>query len=223
MKPDIILYTAIFGDVKDQLYELPRWGDAYVECHAYVDTVEKPKKHKTGWILRPPAFTDQNDSRRKARKHKALAHELYPDVPITIWCDGTMTPYTSPKTLCRRYLPEDLEICTFRHSERTCIYQEAEYCARNKRGDVAKIRKQIAAFKKEGYPYHNGLAETMVVIRKLTDDTKAFNELWWACIENGSERDQLSFDYAIWKLGLDYAVFPLDYRHQTDFWFRSHW
>ena len=34
-----------------------------------------------------------------------------------------------------------------------------------------------------------------------------FDDLWWKCIDKYSKRDQLSFDYVIWKLGMTYEYF----------------
>lgn len=219
MTTSLVIYTAIFGDCKDRLYPLP-WLDK-IDCFAFVDGVKSPRKGKHGWIECPARFTDPNP-RRRAREHKTMAHELFPDAKLSIWVDGTMTPHTDPRALTAKYL-KDHDICTFRHSARTCIYQEAEMCVRNRKDDVATIREQIAGYHREGYPYHNGLAETMVVMRRHTPAIREFNELWYASIKHQSLRDQLSFNYCLWKLGLQHDVFHNYYHEQGDFSFRSHW
>jgi hypothetical protein len=48
-----------------------------------------------------------------------------------------------------------------------------------------------------------------VILRRHTDAIRHLNEAWWNEIVRGSRRDQLSFNYVAWKLGLRYATFPL--------------
>jgi hypothetical protein len=45
-----------------------------------------------------------------------------------------------------------------------------------------------------------------VILRRHTPAVAAFNEAWWAEIQAGSRRDQVSFTYVAWKLGLRYAT-----------------
>ena len=89
--------------------------------------------------------------------------------------------------------------------------------------DAALIRKQLRYYRESRYPYNNGLAETMVVMRRHTEQILTFNERWCELISMYSFRDQLSFDYAAWEQGIRYRRFLKTYKHQTDFAFRSHW
>lgn len=50
------------------------------------------------------------------------------------------------------------------------------------------------------YPVNNGLNETNILYRIHSNDIKRFNDFWWSCIERYSRRDQLSFNFALWKL-----------------------
>ena len=57
---------------------------------------------------------------------------------------------------------------------------------------------------KEGYPQGNGLTETGVLFR-IHNATSHFDRLWWQCIEKYSRRDQLSFNYVLWKTSMTCA------------------
>lgn len=219
MSAKTVFYTAIFGDCRDQLQAVTGLGKQ-VEAVAYVDSVAAPTRDRTGWLLHPPAFQHANP-RRRARWHKCMAHQLFPEAHYSVWVDGTMTPHTPAAKLVSRYL-RDADICTFRHHARTCVYQEGEVCARLRKDDVPTIRRQLDRYRGEGYPYHNGLAETMVVLRRHNEHTAQFNEDWWAMIEEHSLRDQLSFDYCCWRLELTYNRFWDDCYHQRDFYFKPH-
>lgn len=90
------------------------------------------------------------------------------------------------------------------------MYEEAEECIRLGKDLPEVIEKQMERYRKEGYKADNGLVVTNVLVRKHTDKNviKLMN-LWWEEIERNSKRDQLSFNYACWKLGINYDVSEL--------------
>lgn len=194
----IVCYTAIFGNIGDQLYPPERSGDTQ-----YIAFVDDPTPRQAGWQLRPPQWI-RPDKRRQARQHKCLAHELFPEADYTFWVDGCLTPLQPAQELVE-YLLNDHDLATFEHMERNCVYQELEACLRLHKDVPELMRKQIAKYRREGYPHHNGLAETTAVLRRNTPKIREFNQLWWDEIRNESTRDQLSFDYVCWKLGITYA------------------
>ena len=58
-------------------------------------------------------------------------------------------------------------------------------------------------YQKEGYNYDNGLIESTVYIKRPKDKTvKETMDLWYKMIKSYSKRDQLSFNYCIYKTGL---------------------
>jgi hypothetical protein len=234
-----------------------------------VDTVSGEMPHRTGWIQKPAKFHDDNP-RLKARHHKVLAHELYPELgpqDVTIWLDGTMTPAIDPGKLVQRYLGTDMiigkpgfgvdgnnrldiggmikgmqmgvqaekgdaealqklytyHVATFRHASRVCAYQEAEAICRENKDNYKVVRAQMRRYREQDYPYHNGLAETMVVMRRHVPIVQQMNNVWWGEIVNGSIRDQLSFDKACWDVDLEYRRFDFPYSEQKDFTFKGHW
>jgi hypothetical protein len=92
----------------------------------------------------------------------------------------------------------DLSLCL--HPDRDCIYDEAEACKTFKKDRPDIIDKHIAQYLKEGYPAHNGLFMTGIIIRKNNSKSlKKMCDIWANELINGSRRDQLSLNYAIWK------------------------
>ena len=61
--------------------------------------------------------------------------------------------------------------------------------------------------RKERYPRFNGLVETNILFRENTPKINCFNALWWKCIDNYSRRDQLSYNYCLWRRGLPLVYF----------------
>ena len=61
----------------------------------------------------------------------------------------------------------------------------------------------------------------LIYAMKLTEIIK-LNELWWHEICNGSRRDQLSFDYCCWKLGIKYKHMDGNMYQNEHFRYRAH-
>jgi hypothetical protein len=63
---------------------------------------------------------------------------------------------------------------------------------------------QTARYRKERF-VHDDLVEANVLMFKLADRrVHAFLDRWWAELESGSRRDQLSFNYALRQVGIDW-------------------
>ncbi|MDE7250890.1 MAG: hypothetical protein K2N82_13635, partial [Lachnospiraceae bacterium] len=59
---------------------------------------------------------------------------------------------------------------------------------------------QIERYRNAGYPEHNGLIDSGILVRELKNERVIkVMETWWQEVLHGSKRDQLSFNYACWK------------------------
>lgn len=220
---NIVVYTAIFGDIRDRLQPLPRFPDRpehYVTFQAFVEGVDRPWPDTTGWGLRP-AYWHHKNPRLRARRHKALSHQLFPAADITIWLDGCLTPVDDPIPLVEKYLAGH-DICVFEHMQRRCVYREAEACKQLRKDRPEVIDTQMAVYRAAGYPPDNGLAETTCVMRRHTPEVRKFNELWWAEMQQHSLRDQLSFDYLLWQMGMNYMTLEGTRTNCVHFRWRPH-
>lgn len=214
---DLVVYTAIFGDIGDQLHTPQNQPDG-VEFIAYVD--DPSPKTKNGWQLRAANWTRPN-KRKQARHHKCLVHELFPDAKMSLWVDGCLTPRQNVRQMAE-YLLNGHDICMFEHQERNCVYQEVEACIKLQKDIPDLIRKQVQRYRDDSYPYHNGLAETTAVFRRHTPLIQQLNELWWSEIREHCARDQISVDYCCWKLGIEYAHFEGTRTESPHFTWRPH-
>lgn len=214
----IVVYTAIFGSIKDSLHTVAIPGD--VTLHAYVEQVQEPTKHASGWTLMP-AYWKHPNPRLRARRHKLLSHELYPDHEYSLWLDGCLTPVCDPGYLIEHYL-FDHDICLFDHCQRSCLYEEADACLKLKKDHPELIRRLVDRYRQEGYPPDRGLAETTAVLRRHSPKIRRLNELWWKELRANSIRDQLSFNYVAWKLGINYQAFEGTRTNNPHFEWRPH-
>lgn len=217
--PELVVYTCIMGKIGDRLYPPHRWPehrDFRLVC--FTDQTETVRREKS-WEVRPPSYTHPVP-RRAARAHKVLAHELFPDAAWTLWIDGCLTPNDDPAKILTAH--EKHSLAVFKHEERGCLYEELEACIRLKKDDPSLMRKQVDTYRKRGYPEKNGLAETTALLRKRSSATEKLNKAWWREIEQGSLRDQLSFDYVAWQLKITYAHLQGGRTKSPYFSFRPH-
>lgn len=191
-----VVFTAITGS-KDLLKD-----DQEVRGAKFVAFLENSQESPT-WAVEK-AEMDSPDPNRCAKKYKVLPHKYFPHAEYSLWIDGSTTLLTPLDELIDLYL-KDHDMALHKHYMRDCAYEEALVCGRLKLDDIELMSKQMAKyFIREKYPLHNGLAECTIILRRHTPQVQAFNELWWKEIQEGSRRDQLSFNYACWKTGLKY-------------------
>jgi len=195
----LVVYTAIFGGFEDLL---PQRKFKDIDYIAFSD---QPLKSRT-WTVRkfPSLFSD---SVRCAKEFKILPHRFFPEYEYSIWIDGNYLVVGDVGGLLDRVLKHK-NMAVFDHNQtvndaRGCLYREFEeimalgrHSGRYKDNpDV--MRHQIARYRTEGYPENNGLVFASILVRRHNQpDVIRTMEHWWNEIQNGSRRDQLSFNYS---------------------------
>lgn len=222
----VVIYTAIFGDY-DTLCE-----PTYLPKHCDFVCFTDQKITSSSWKI-VPTQVENNDPVRTARKHKVLAHTLFPDHDSSVWVDGNMLVRGDVNELIEKYLSGDVHMAVYDHMDtktdkRDCIYDEAKaLVALEKEGkykdDKSVITKQIEGYRSEGYPEHVGLLSSMVLLRKHNEpDVIKVMNLWWDEIRTQSRRDQLSFNYVAWKTNFSFAYLKEDSRDNAYFKHNAH-
>lgn len=199
----VIAYTAIFGG-----YDELRPTDWPGAC--FTDGKVRPTN---GWDCRV-MLTDW-PPKLASRAVKILAHR-YIDAEYSMYIDGNRSLFTNPQDIVDKWL-QDTDIAVFRHPEhRDCIYQEAEEVLRQHKAHPRRVQAQMERYRREGYPERNGLATCCIIARRNTEQVRAFNELWWHEYTNSAHRDQLSFNYVCWRLGMQYTEIPPHFLQTTN-------
>jgi len=218
----LAVYTAIIGDY-DEINE-PRIVETEY-CDYYCFTNNKNLKSETWKIV----YLDQNeyeeirkiDQIRMARFVKTHPHLFLKDYEQSLWLDGNLTINKSVRDWIYLFSDES-DILVFTHPDRNNIYDEAEECIRLRKDNETVIRQQIDFYKKEEYPADNGLVMTNALYRKHTQQVEKFDELWWNEIKNRSRRDQLSFNYVLWKLHMKADLCGYHASNNDFFLYKSH-
>ena len=212
----IVVYTAIIGQI-DRLWSVCPTvrGKATYVC--FSDILRKEAGLWSGKQLSTKApsvsstwkihqVKQQWSPRRTARHYKCLPHRYLPDADVWIWVDGNVRLTISPEEAVRQWLQSDL--ATFNHPYRSCLYSEAAFCAKYRIDIPTVLNTQTDKYRVKKMPARWGLAETRCVIRRNTPAIREFNEAWWAEIEHGSFRDQVSFPFVCWSKGIRWATIP---------------
>ena len=185
---DVLVYSAVFGGY-DQVRE-----------------PLEPGRYRLVTDGRAPwGWEEQKESptlapRRTARYWKTAGMPM--DADFVVWLDGNVQLTVDPRVLVKAWLVKPrADVALFKHPGHDCIYQEARQCWKKMKDHKQVIEGQMGRYREKGFPTRFGLGETTVVARRVCPEVQWLNRQWWAEIEKGSLRDQLSFDYVRWLMG----------------------
>ncbi len=149
-------------------------------------------------------YSCRMDDRRESKRVKILAHRLFPRADWWLWLDWPFRLTVEPEQM----VIDGANIVGFKHRFNGDAYEEHAACARMQKDDLSVMGKQLDRYRSERFPVGFGLIECGVLLRRNTPEVIAFNEAWWAEVEKGSTRDQLSVGYAAWKTGVRWECWP---------------
>lgn len=200
-EPKIVVYTCITGGY-DKIHE-PSYVTPGVDYVCFTDNMGI--KSKT-WKLKPiPEELKGFSKVKQQRGVKILAHRYLPDYDISIWVDGVVDVRGNIKEYLKAFDFNTYSVFIPEHPARKCIYKEIDACIKIKKikGDeITLAKKQLDRYRAEKFPENYGLVQTNVMIRWHNDQySKTLMEKWWSELKDYSHRDQLSFNYALWKCG----------------------
>jgi hypothetical protein len=156
-----------------------------------------------------PLFHHLPDPVRTARYHKLHPHLLFPDHEWSIWVDGSLSITGDLSELLAEVKQSGFKLGVYKHAKRDCLYQAAANCIDKQKDDPQLINEQMKRYQASGYPSHQGLVASGVLVRKHHDpEVKQLMCRWWHELEHHSRRDQLSFNYVCWQAGFNYLEIP---------------
>lgn len=213
----IVIYSSLFGK-RGNLTE-PKVVPQGCDLVFFTDRDDITSKT---WEVRK-VKVETEDPRRASRHPKILPHLYLTDYRYSVYMDANLELRGDVKELVNEYLVEKkAKLALFSHKNnkdsRDCVYDEYDalmegYRKGRRQDDPEVMRVQIEEYEKAGYPKHAGLAVTMVILREHNDpDVVRAMECWWSEYMAHSKRDQLSFNYSMWKSNLPVTYLPGDSR-----------
>lgn len=227
-----VIYTAIFGGY-DALQEPTVRPDGW----DFVCFSDQQISSKT-WDVRVVEPTE-GDPTRTARKYKILPHRYLGSYDVSIWMDGNLLVRGDVNELVEKHL-QNTNVAVFDHAHArhrdkekspdvsgSVREQLEKLLAMAEKGrvkdDPAVMQAQYERYQQEGFPDDNGILLSMVLLRRHNEpDVREAMELWWQEVKKGSKRDQLSFNYAAWKTGLDFVYIKENVRENDYFLHMPH-
>jgi hypothetical protein len=199
-RPRIAVFSAITGaydDIKE-----PKGPTDGVDFFLFTDG-----RVPAGSVWQPRAleYIDA-DPTRSARFVKTHPHLYFGDYDYAIWMDANLTLCRHPSELLA-FVSDDKPVHSWKHPLRICVYEEAHTCVELRKDETDVIKGDLARMRREGFPKQAGLIETSVMVTKMSDPTiAAFYNAWWARIDQGSRRDQLSLPPARLEAGIEIGL-----------------
>lgn len=183
-------------------YDEPLPFEAFVEgadYHFFSD--QGGRQQQAQWSIRPLALEHPHPI-KTARRHKTQPHKIFEDVDIAIWIDGNIAVTGDVTELIARVVEDEAAFGVVPHPYRQTVAEELAVLDKLAMDDRKVMHDQVERFRQQGFPDDGGLTETNFLVMDLRrPETRAALDHWWAAIERGSRRDQLSFDFACWKAG----------------------
>lgn len=199
-----VIFSALVGGYDEILQPL-----AVDERFDYVLFTNDITETQVGvWQIKPITY-ENPDSTRVCRYVKTHPEELLQEYEVSVWIDANIQLLTNE--VYDRIVELDHQgvmVSSMWHPVRKCVYEEA-FAVMNMMVEHERVVVDWCHFlRKENYPKDHGLCETNVVFRKHHNSSVGQADvLWWQCIERYSRRDQLSFNYVLWKLDIPYSYF----------------
>ncbi|MBR3254751.1 MAG: DUF616 domain-containing protein [Clostridia bacterium] len=189
----ICVYTCITGNY-DKLIEIQ-----YLEKNIdYICFTNNKKLVSNTWNIR--YINEDLDNLTLARKIKILGYKYLSEYDLLIWLDGAINiqqPITTFLNDCCDF--NNFDMIGFKHKYRNCIYDEINECVRLNKESIEKAYKLEQYLEENNYPRNNGLIESTVLVRKNISEVNKLMDDWFDMLVKFSRRDQLSFNYCLWK------------------------
>jgi len=191
-----VIYTCVTGGY-DTLYT-PK---DKIKGYDYVLFTDDKNYKSDFWIVKEiPQELLELDLTRQQRLIKVSPHKYLGQYDMSIWFDANIKLDFDFDNFIKSFVDDSHNVFVKRHPVRKCIYQETEICVKMKKDNIDLMQNQSKAYKSENFPSNFGLAETNFIVRfHNQEDCKKLMDNWGEEIKKWSKRDQLSFNYCVWK------------------------
>lgn len=193
-KNKICVYTCITGNY-DKINEIK---DKELGIDYYLFTNNKNISSKTWKVI---YIEDRSLTNVKlARKIKILGHELINDYDILLWMDAAIQFEKKIIDFIKNNIDDKTDFAAFKHGDRNSIEEEFIACVKASKETKKNVETLREFYREQKYKYDNGLIESTVFIKRPKSEiVKQTMNIWFEMVKKYSSRDQLSFNYCLFK------------------------
>lgn len=187
------IYTAIFGDydiLKEPTYVTGGWK--------YVCYTNNKNLTSDVWEIR--YIKNKNLSDKMAARCIKIRFFDYIKDDLVVWCDASMQINCDLNEFIKQKHMGDFTLMM--HPVRKCTYEEGLACISLGKDNYVNVDEQMAFYKSKGFPPNQGMVQTGLMVRNNNKNVKQFCKMWYEQVDRFSHRDQLSFNYVVWKTNL---------------------
>ena len=155
------------------------------------------------WQIRPITYFN-SEKARTARFVKMHPHTLLSDYDVAVWIDSNIMILDDMEFLIRQFLSSGKALGAVPHPSRESIYEEIISCTNRGKDEVNVMREQMAKYKRESFSHCDLIESNFMIFNLRHEEIDRFLNDWWRELDLHSKRDQLSLNYALSKVGLDW-------------------
>jgi hypothetical protein len=195
---EIAIVTCITGG-----YDEPTDGFDNKDGFDYIllSEVPIPTKSWNNAIVKFGEGTNLSDC-KKQRFIKTNIMDILSKYSVVVYIDANTDVNDKLYNYIEKY--KDKPLTFKKHPDRDCIYDEIKECIRCGKESLEMGQYVYNFLKKEGYPEHNGLFETnIIVLQPGNERVKELFHNWSNEVLQRSKRDQFSINYVVWKLHME--------------------
>lgn len=199
-----LVYTAIYGGY-DKLWQPQRLSDGW-QYRVYTDKPIDGGRWKV--IQQPLPYGAAKNS-----KYIKITHSMEHFDNI-LWIDGCVEIMGDLNEFIKE-LPEG-DIIVGSHPINRTLEKELQACIIMNKDDIDVMTKQVEEY--GDFPILDFPQNTIILRRKNISAT----DLWWNEVKKKSKRDQLSFNWAMYKTNQEYSTYPWSLAEKYFNWHKYH-
>ena len=215
-----VIYSVIIGDYDNISNFTKQEGYNYF---LFSDIIY----NNTNWTIIPISklIEKTNISYIKMTRYfKLFPHLFFKEYELSIYLDASYIINGDLNELLLRALNPSFDLYFIQHPIRNNISQELSAVIEYKKDSKESVNIVRKRYNEENFPDNLILTQNSIIIRRHNNkNIIKLMEIWWNEIKKYSYRDQLSLNYALWKLNLNIKIYYLSLRFILDyFYFQSH-
>jgi hypothetical protein len=213
-----VIYTCIIGEYDDIIepsFITPGFD--------YICFTDNTNLESSIWDIRPIPEHEILSTLPKVKRQRFI--KIRPDIflkeyELSIWVDGNVVIRGDLNEFLSPVIEEDCSVYVPKHPSRSCIYAESKVVLAMKKDVCDNVNPQMERYKNECFPEGYGLLQSNILVRKHnSEDCIKLMKEWSNEVINCSHRDQLSFNYILWKTG--YKIVKYIPKHFTELYFNQ--